>query len=107
MRERHEMKATTGNRGFTLIEVLAAMAVLVVLILALTRMFVSAANITGRGLTTIARNSVGETAMDAIMQDLRSTQKQLLTAKVRCNHEKTAYCRARLAELQREYDAAA
>ena len=70
MRERHEMKATTGNRGFTLIEVLAAMAVLVVLILALTRMFVSAANITGRGMTTIARNSVGETAMDSILQDL-------------------------------------
>ena len=59
-----------ARRAFTLIEVLAAMAVLVVLILALTRMFVSAANITGRGLTTIARNSVGETAMDAIMQDL-------------------------------------
>ena len=43
---------------------------------------------------------------DAIMQDLRYTQKQLLAAKVRCNHEKTAYCRARLAELQKEYDAA-
>ena len=59
-----------ARRGFTLIELLAAMAVLVVLILALTRMFVSASNITGRGLTTIARNSVGETAMDAILQDL-------------------------------------
>jgi hypothetical protein len=53
-----------------LIEVLAAMAVLVVLILALTRMFVSSANITSRGMTTIARNSVGETAMDSILQDL-------------------------------------
>ena len=58
------------RNGFTLIEVLAAMAVLVVLILALTRMFVSSANITSRGLTTIARNSVGETAMESILQDL-------------------------------------
>ena len=56
--------------GFTLIELLAAMAVLVVLILALPRMFVSASNIAGRGLTTIARNSVGETSMESIMQDL-------------------------------------
>jgi type II secretory pathway component PulJ len=53
-----------------LIEVLVSMAVLVVLMLALTRMFVSSANITSRGMTTIARNSVGETAMDSILQDL-------------------------------------
>jgi len=56
--------------GFTLIEVLVSMAVLLVLMLALTRMFVSAADITSRGMTTIARNSVGETAMDSILQDL-------------------------------------
>ena len=56
--------------GFTLIEVLVSMAVLVILMLALTRMFVSSANITSQGLTTIARNSVGETAMDSILQDL-------------------------------------
>lgn len=56
--------------GFTLIEVLAAMAVLVVLVLALTRMFGEAANITKRGTTAIMRNSVGETAMDSILQDL-------------------------------------
>ena len=62
--------AIDWRSGFTLIEVLAAMAVLVVLILALTRMFVSSANITSRGLTAIARNSVGETAMDSILQDL-------------------------------------
>lgn len=60
----------SGTAGFTLIEVLTAMAVLVILVLALTRMFVSASNMTGRGLTTLARNSVGETAMDAILQDL-------------------------------------
>ena len=56
--------------GFTLIEVLAAMAVLVLLVLALTRMFGEAANITKRGTTALMRNSVGETAMDSILQDL-------------------------------------
>ena len=62
--------ALPRRAAFTLIEILAAMAVLVILVLALTRMFVSAADITSRGMTTIARNSVGETAMDSIMQDL-------------------------------------
>ena len=62
--------APLRRAAFTLIEILASMAVLVILVLALTRMFVSAADITGRGMTTIARNSVGETAMDSIMQDL-------------------------------------
>lgn len=57
-------------RGFTLIEVLASMAVLLILTLALTRMFVSATDITKRGMTSIARNSVGETAMETILQDL-------------------------------------
>ena len=60
----------SGKSAFTLIEVLTAMAVLVILVLALTRMFMSASNMTSRGLTTLARNSVGETAMDAILQDL-------------------------------------
>ena len=55
--------------GFTLIEVLASMAVLVVLILALTRMFVEAANITKRGTTALARNSMGATAMESLLQD--------------------------------------
>jgi prepilin-type N-terminal cleavage/methylation domain-containing protein len=58
------------RRAFTLIEVLAAMAVLVILVLALTRMFVEAASITKRGTTTLLRNSVAETAMDTILQDL-------------------------------------
>ncbi len=59
-----------STSAFTLIEVLAAMAVLVLLVLALTRMFGEAANITKRGTTALMRNSVGETAMDSIMQDL-------------------------------------
>ena len=56
--------------AFTLVEVLASMAVLMILTLALTRMFISASDITSRGMTSIARNSVGETAMESILQDL-------------------------------------
>ena len=56
--------------GFTMIEVLASMAVLVILVLALTRMFTEAANITKRGTTALARNSVGGTAMETILQDI-------------------------------------
>jgi hypothetical protein len=56
--------------AFTLVEVLASMAVLMILTLALTRMFISASDITARGMTSIARNSVGETAMDSILSDL-------------------------------------
>ena len=58
--------------GFTLVEVLAAMAVLVVLILALTRMFMEAANITKRGTTTLLRNSGGETVLETILKDTES-----------------------------------
>ena len=56
--------------AFTLVEVLASMAVLMILALALARMFVSASDITSRGMTSIARNSVGESAMESILQDL-------------------------------------
>ena len=63
----------TGRRsGFTLIEVLAAMAVLVVLVLALTRMFMEAAGITKRGTTALLRNSTMETAMETLLQDSES-----------------------------------
>ena len=41
---------------------------------------------------------------DAIMKDLRNTQKQLLIAKSRRNSEKARYCRARMMELQKEYE---
>ena len=60
------MKSKTG---FTLVEVLAAMAVLVILVLALTRMFMQAADITKRGNTALMRNSTGETALETILQD--------------------------------------
>jgi hypothetical protein len=41
---------------------------------------------------------------DSIMKDLRNTQKQLLMAKSHRNSEKAGYCRARMMELQKEYD---
>ena len=43
---------------------------------------------------------------DVIMTDLRQAQKQLLAAKARRNREKISYCRAHLAELEKEYEAA-
>ena len=55
--------------AFTLIEVLAAMAVLVILVLALTRMFMEATNITKRGSASLMRNSTAETAMETLLQD--------------------------------------
>lgn len=55
--------------GFTLVEVLASMAVLIVLILALTRMFMEASGIVRRGTTALMRNSTGETALETLLQD--------------------------------------
>ncbi len=63
------MRTSIGKRGFTLIEVLASMAVLVILVLSLTRMFMEAASITRRGTTALMRNSTGETAMETLLQD--------------------------------------
>ena len=67
-----EAGATPRRNAFTLIEVLAAMAVLVVLVLALTRMFMEAAGITKRGTTALMRNSTMETAMETLLQDAES-----------------------------------
>ena len=58
-----------SSGGFTLIEVLAAMAVLVILVLALTRMFAQATDITKRGTSALLRNSTGETALETLLQD--------------------------------------
>ena len=71
MRTQHSViESRTGRRGaFTLIEVLAAMAVLVILVLALTRMFMEATNITKRGSASLMRNSTAETAMETLLQD--------------------------------------
>ena len=57
------------RNGFPLVEVLASMAVLVVLILALTRMFVMATNITRSGTSSLMRNSTGDTAMETLLPD--------------------------------------
>jgi prepilin-type N-terminal cleavage/methylation domain-containing protein len=65
-------KSQPKSAGFTMVEVLASMAVLVVLVLALTRMFVEAANITRRGSTMLMRNSTIETAMESILKDTES-----------------------------------
>lgn len=59
-----------GRAGFTLIEVMVAMSVLILLVMGLTRMFAQATNITRQGLTSVARNSVAETALETILQDV-------------------------------------
>ncbi len=63
---------STKRSAFTLVEVLAAMAVLVLLVLALTRMFVEASSISKRGTTMLMRNSTMETAMETLLQDAES-----------------------------------
>ena len=62
-------RRVSSGAGFTLVEVLASMAVLVVLVLALTRMFVMATNVTRSGTSALMRNSTGETAMETLLQD--------------------------------------
>jgi hypothetical protein len=52
-----------------MVEVLASMAVLVVLVLALTRMFVESADVTRRGTTMLMRNSTGSTALETLLLD--------------------------------------
>ena len=64
MREGHE------KSGFTLIEVLVAMTVLIMLVMGMTRLFTQASAISNQGMTGIARNSVAETAMETILQDV-------------------------------------
>ena len=56
--------------GFTLIEVLVAMSVLLLLVMGMTRLFSQASAITSQGMTSIARNSVAETAMETMLQDV-------------------------------------
>lgn len=58
------------NAGFTLIEVMVAMAVLIFLVLGMTGIFTQASSITSQGTTSALRNSVGETAMETILQDV-------------------------------------
>ena len=56
--------------GFTLIEVLASMAILLILMLALVRMFDEASGALKKGTTSVSRNAAARAAMEMITQDL-------------------------------------
>jgi prepilin-type N-terminal cleavage/methylation domain-containing protein len=62
--------ARTPRAGFTLIEVLAATAVLVVLLLALLRIFGDANQLYLQGNRMVLRNNAGRAAMDLVARDL-------------------------------------
>lgn len=66
MRERME----SGRGGFTLIEVMVAMAVLILLVVGMTGIFTQATAVSSQGTTSAMRNSVGETAMETLLQDV-------------------------------------
>ena len=57
-------------QGFTLVEVMVAMTVLLMLVMGMTRMFSQASALTKQGLTSVARNGVAETAMETMLQDV-------------------------------------
>jgi len=63
-------RAARAPGGFTLIEVMVAMSVLLMLVMGMTRLFSQASAITSQGMTSIARNSVAETAMETMLQDV-------------------------------------
>ena len=74
---RNELRSSRGEKGktmkkngFTLIEVLVAMTVLLLLVMGMTRLFTQASAISNQGMTGIARNSVAETAMETMLQDV-------------------------------------
>lgn len=56
------------KKGFTLIEVLAAMAVLSLLVLLLARMFFVASSTAKNGSSTLSRNSAAQLGMETILQ---------------------------------------
>ena len=63
-------RSARTSGGFTLIEVMVAMSVLLLLVMGMTRLFSQATAITSQGMTSIARNSVAETAMETMLQDV-------------------------------------
>ncbi len=60
----------SGRGGFTLIEVMVAMAVLILLVVGMTGIFTQATAVSSQGTTSAMRNSVGETAMETLLQDV-------------------------------------
>jgi prepilin-type N-terminal cleavage/methylation domain-containing protein len=58
-----------GEKGFTLIEVLVSMAVLVILMLALVRLFDEASGAYRKGTVSVSRNAAARAAMDMIARD--------------------------------------
>lgn len=66
----HSEKRRWLRSGFTLIEVLASMVVVVVLMMALARMFAVASLSVKRGTNAVMRNSTLETAMETLLQDV-------------------------------------
>ena len=64
------MKRSDKLAGFTLVEVMVAMTVLLMLVLGMTQMFSQASAVTKQGMTSVTRNSAAETAMETILQDV-------------------------------------
>lgn len=58
------------KKGFTLLEVLSAMAVLALLVLVLARMFMVVADVTKKGTTTMDRNSAAEIGMETMLNSI-------------------------------------
>lgn len=76
MRDAFSAFVRSGSRkrsrigAFTLVEILAAMAILVMVVLGLTRAFNDATDLFRRGTVTVERNSAVQVAMDRIATDL-------------------------------------
>lgn len=67
---RNKSKRIEPQAAFTLVEILAAMAILVVVVLGLSRAFNEAAGIFRRGTTMAERNSTVQLALERIAKDL-------------------------------------
>lgn len=73
-----------GVRAFTLIEILAAMAVLVILVLGLSRAFNDAAGAFRRGTIMVERNGAVQVAMEQLARDLNG---MIINERVACYQE--------------------
>ncbi len=73
-----------NRQAFTLIEVLAAMAVLAILVLALMRIFGEASRAFQRSTTTVMRNAAARAAMDMLARDLEG---MVIDERMACYYE--------------------